>query len=837
MGRQFRWWLWVGLVAGPLVFPLLGGSQSKEPHISPKNIQQMRSLPFGINDQRHFILRQKDIKGVQFFDNAHEFSRYGYFNNGGIINTAAWMHLVNRGDLPTATATIHLKKPLDISNYNSVVLWVQAHQRSQRIQVGLRDPSWTEADTAKIQTVAMPKWGFGKEKIYQVVLPYRIFSNARKLDWEQLTGITVEFGSETVGNRQIGSIHVLGLAFVAQKNNMIKPMFISSTYQVASRRRSTKTKARKSPPLKSPPVKRGQKNKITANVPVAAQEKTPTTVQKNLPPSPHPQVIPSQKPFRTFLANMSQMSVWLGRILNTAAKKIIHIMPQIIIGSVLFLIAAALSLGGWFLALFLKNRWSHKRLRPTQKIMVQVFPPDKPEAPFTDLKQVKEHWKSKADNGVRLAWMSSTTVPKEKFVQDELYHGEKYLIEQIRVAKSCRVSLFPSICFVLNIFNYETFLKNPRRYFVREVPPSDQHLSDEELRIKNIGFYPVWVPPNIQTRQKLSERVLVAFGKLPGKMPLSDSIQFNLTSPILRQYAIDVLSHFAQAAKGVRIEGAAALLNSSLQRFWRVAPKEMPKTEFWDEVISGVKAKYPDFIMMADGVGADAKLIRDLGFDFFENDLLRDGLINQIRLEHVGNLVRILESGAGQLLDRSIYDITPIFRSQNKTFMAQQQNLFGCMLLSLIPGFIQHNGNLASGLRQFIEEMARIPALNYGRFSVLPTPSPFVLAFARWDAKDLYVAVANFSTRDQFVQIPLNPFRGVFVGDKIHLFNDVLHGTFGGRNVPAGNSAGPVIAAMGHDLQETGLSLNLSGLSLRLFSVNLSRPFSHEPISKIHQFR
>src|SRR5204863_2273205 len=125
------------------------------------------------------------------------------------------------------------------------------------------------------------------------------------------------------------------------------------------------------------------------------------------------------------------------------------------------------------------------------------------------------------------AWISPYQAFVERDPADE-HHGEAFLRRQVKAARKSGVRLFPSLCFVRSIFHFDTFLANPQLYMTKTIPSSEIHLSDEELRVRYIGYFPVWVPPYWQKHQSLPQKLLVAYGKLLGLMATSDSVHFNL---------------------------------------------------------------------------------------------------------------------------------------------------------------------------------------------------------------------------------------------------------------------------------------------------------------------
>jgi len=70
------------------------------------------------------------------------------------------------------------------------------------------------------------------------------------------------------------------------------------------------------------------------------------------------------------------------------------------------------------------------------------------------------------------------------------------------------------------------------------------------------------------------------------------------------------------------------LLNDVFERTWthRAGPK--PASEYWAEVIPPMKARYPDFLFIAEACWGLEWTLQQLGFDFCYDKTLYD------RLEH-----------------------------------------------------------------------------------------------------------------------------------------------------------------------------------------------------------
>ncbi len=289
------------------------------------------------------------------------------------------------------------------------------------------------------------------------------------------------------------------------------------------------------------------------------------------------------------------------------------------------------------------------------------------------------------------------------------------------------------------------------------------------------------------------------------------------SSIALRTLAIETLLRFASTALGARIENAAELFSMKVRR-------ESSEREFWAEVIAEVRAKKPGFLFVADKVGDQAKLAREVGFDFYESNLFVDTLLDQLRAGKVGDARAFLRGEAASHLNRSIFDVCPFFSTPFQNDNERHQSVLGALILSLLPGVVQHDSNIPADLAGFIRLMAPSPLVRSGRFALLSTNNPSVLAFARWQKKSVMIAVANFSPDMQSDAVGLRPLIDGFESNKLYLFNNTLHGLPALKNLlNQPPSDGPALALWGQNIREAGVPVSMPGLSLNLFSVTLGR--------------
>ena len=119
-----------------------------------------------------------------------------------------------------------------------------------------------------------------------------------------------------------------------------------------------------------------------------------------------------------------------------------------------------------------------------------------------------------------------------------------------------------------------------------------------------------------------------ACGRDPYFPAWPDVLQLNAFEPGLRRAVIETISRIAEQCDGLRCDMAMLLLNSIFERTWGGRAGSRPATEYWVEVISTIKKKYPNFLFIAEAYWDLEWELQQQGFDFCYDKKLYD------RLEH-----------------------------------------------------------------------------------------------------------------------------------------------------------------------------------------------------------
>jgi hypothetical protein len=133
-----------------------------------------------------------------------------------------------------------------------------------------------------------------------------------------------------------------------------------------------------------------------------------------------------------------------------------------------------------------------------------------------------------------------------------------------------------------------------------------------------------------------------------------DVLQLNAFEPALPRAVIETVSSIAQQCDGMRCDMAMLLLNSIFERTWGGRAGPRPATEYWVDVISTIKNKYPRFLFIAEAYWDLEWELQQQGFDFCYDQKLYDRLehcnAESIRLHlcaglaYQGKLLRFIEN-------------------------------------------------------------------------------------------------------------------------------------------------------------------------------------------------
>jgi hypothetical protein len=91
---------------------------------------------------------------------------------------------------------------------------------------------------------------------------------------------------------------------------------------------------------------------------------------------------------------------------------------------------------------------------------------------------------------------------------------------------------------------------------------------------------------------------------------------------------METLIDIASQSDGVRCDMAMLMLSEIFEKTWGSRAGPRPATEYWTDIVSGVRAAYPGFLLIAEAYWDLEYRLRDLGFDYCYDKRLYDRLVH-----------------------------------------------------------------------------------------------------------------------------------------------------------------------------------------------------------------
>ncbi len=690
--------------------------------------------------------------------------------------------LKNTGKESWANGVVHFKQPLDLSKYNTMFVWAKAPQPNTRVWMGLR------TDELQARTDILPQDGFPQDEIVQLVIPLSRFFSKPRINLAWVTHMTFEFGEDTVGNKQQQELQIYGVAFIEQAKPVLHAQLILNRAH--------------------PKIVVVESTKALSSED-RAQSAQPTPIRVAAVAAPAPQ-------------ELSQLGKRVKNFLNMSQSQATNFFK---------------SMGFDFTNANDKqeiaDRKPLKQPDTFHHYYIQPYARTWPALAYAD-----EMAPASAVVGQVFAGFchGPGRVPTNLYFLVLLIAFAAWVF-WVRRRRGSVLSL--GIGKVLHEIHWPfVSLEAPTKRVERDFWKG---VSAQQTRFCWLSVTDMVIERNSPEKyfgEDFLRRQLALAAKSDVKLFPSLSFTQNIFSKdalvsnpqraamALRTLVTETLMRFSDAASGVRIEDAVSFLNSNL----KLSKNAMTSHhEIWKDIITTVKAKNPEFLFIADAAGEQASAVRKVGFDFFENNQVVSSLLSHVKDAAADALEPLLTGESAKNLPQSIYNIYPLLAEAQagNDDHGTRQHVLSAILLTLLPGVIQHEGYLPDELGRFVGRISRSTVLRKGHFSYLPTMMPSVLSFARWHKKSLFIAVANFSFGSKETVINLAPIQSGLDSNKLYLFNNALHGSNAlNMLLHQPQSNGPALALWGQNLKDAGFPLSLPGLSLSLFSVSLARPIA-----------
>lgn len=130
-----------------------------------------------------------------------------------------------------------------------------------------------------------------------------------------------------------------------------------------------------------------------------------------------------------------------------------------------------------------------------------------------------------------------------------------------------------------------------------------------------------------RTRDGWGRTLHVCRGRDPYFPAWIDTAQLNAFSKDLREFVAETLLDIADQCDGVRCDMAMLMTNRVFEQTWNHYVKDMPNSEYWQDIIPVVKDHHPDFLFMAEVYWDMEYELQQQGFDFTYDKRLHDRII------------------------------------------------------------------------------------------------------------------------------------------------------------------------------------------------------------------
>ena len=122
---------------------------------------------------------------------------------------------------------------------------------------------------------------------------------------------------------------------------------------------------------------------------------------------------------------------------------------------------------------------------------------------------------------------------------------------------------------------------------------------------------------------------IICKGRDPFFPPWQDVAQLNAYSIPYRKASAEQLKKIGTLCDGVRCDMAMLLINHVFSYTWQQRAGTTPETEYWRDVITDVRGKYPEFLFIAEAYWDLEWDLMQLGFDYCYDKRLYDRLTRE----------------------------------------------------------------------------------------------------------------------------------------------------------------------------------------------------------------
>lgn len=244
-----------------------------------------------------------------------------------------------------------------------------------------------------------------------------------------------------------------------------------------------------------------------------------------------------------------------------------------------------------------------------------------------------------------------------------------------------------------------------------------------------------------------------AHGRDPFFPAWGDTIQLNCFAEESIEFSKNVLSNLTQLCDGVRCDMAMLSINNVFKNTWVGIINrnhiEIPKTEYWEEVIGHTKKIRPDFVFIAEAYWDLEYNLQQLGFDYTYDKKLTD----RLKFAPVSEIISHLNAEKS-FQQKSLRFLENHDEERIVTAIGVEKSKAAAVVISTIQGLrFFHEGQFEGRKIKLPLQLGRepveseIPHLNEFYEKLLKITSLNVIRKGEWSLQE---AIASWPTNETF---------------------------------------------------------------------------------------
>ncbi|MBP5286410.1 MAG: hypothetical protein J6Z08_00750 [Elusimicrobiales bacterium] len=241
--------------------------------------------------------------------------------------------------------------------------------------------------------------------------------------------------------------------------------------------------------------------------------------------------------------------------------------------------------------------------------------------------------------------------------------------------------------------------------------------------------------------EKDGKKLYIAYGRDPNFPAWKDTAQLNYFNKDTHREMLEALMRIAGSADCVRCDMVMLSLNDIQEKVWgkmlRQQGYTVPQSEFWADAIKTVKAKYPDFVFLAEVYWGLEWRLQEMGFDYTYDKITYDRLLSSSPQEIYGHLraEKLYQKRSARFIDNhhekpslevfgreKALAAATVFSTVRGLRLYMDNQISGSYSKAPLQMIDMYERRLDSGVAAFYERLLKInnhPAFHGGEWSLL----------------------------------------------------------------------------------------------------------------------